>query len=142
LKIWQLVLHRNAVRHVPVRVEDEVGDLVRKHQRLPVGLARDDAHLELVRAVLDDAERIASDVDPHVEGTKVRRQPAPALQVGSNLLEACLDGDVHRGPSGGAYHSVHGEAVALLEVSHGLGEGRVDDEGVVRGPGERRRGET
>jgi hypothetical protein len=118
---------------VPVRVEDEVGDLIRKHRRLPVGLARDDAHLEPVRAVLGDAERIASDVDPHVEGTKVRRQPAPALQVGSNLLEACLDGP---------YHSVHGEAVALLEVSHGLGEGRVDDEGVVRGPGERRRGET
>ena len=94
--------------------------LIVEDRRRRVLLADDDAHRERDLAAIPDFEAVLGNVDENVPLAEIRRQPAPALEIQRDLLDALRDGHVELRDGRGADGAVGFEPVPALESLDGL----------------------
>ena len=82
----QLVLHRDAVGHVPVGIEHQVLEGAREHRGAAVGAPHDHVHLQHRLTLLHHLQVEIGDIHQDIGRRYLPRQPAPALQVGVQLV--------------------------------------------------------
>jgi hypothetical protein len=78
--------------------------------------------LEDELAVVDEDHRIVAGIDQHIALAEILRQPAPALEIGHDLLDALVDRGVERQRRLGADDAVDRQALGLLVGFHHGGQ--------------------
>ena len=114
----QRVLGQDARRDRPGRVQNHVGDLGLEHGRLAVRAPDHDLRRPdwFVVAEIRDVE--TRHVDQHELALDLVQDPAAALEVDAQLIDARPDGHVHRGARRSTHCAVRCHAVPRLEVLH------------------------
>ena len=118
----QVFLARDRLRHRPVGIGLEAAHDRLDLRRRILGRADDHQALEGGLAVVDEDHRIVAGIDHHVALAEILRQPAPALEVGDDLLDALVDRGVERQRRLGADDAVDRQALGLLVGLHHAGQ--------------------
>ena len=106
------------LRHGPVGIGLEAVHHRLDLRRRILGRADDHQALEHALAAVDEYHRVVAGVDQHVAAAEILGQPAPALEVGDDLLDAVVDRGVERARGVGADHAVDRQSLGLLVGLH------------------------
>ena len=117
LHLRDQVLLDDGSRHRPERVEADLVDLAGEERRLPVDLADDGDVAGDDDAVLYRLDLRAGDVDHDIAASRHLRRLDP-LQIGLQLRQAHLGGNVEGVQRAGADYAVGRQPVTLLEALH------------------------
>ena len=118
----QIFLAGDRLRHRPVGIGLEAAHDRLDLRRRILGRADDHQALEGRLAVVDEDHRVVAGIDQHVTLAEILRQPAPALEVGHDLLDALVDRGVERQRRLGADDAVDRQALGLLVGLHHAGQ--------------------
>ncbi len=112
----------DAGRDIPRRIEHDAVDARAQHRGLGARLAGDGAHRHRRLVAHEHGQHGGGDVHLDAVLRQRRGQPAPALHVGEDLVEATLDRDVELGAQAGGEDTGRLLAEAALGPLNGLGQ--------------------
>ncbi len=120
LHLGQDVLAQDGRRYGPGRIDLEVAHRRREHRGLAEGRADDHRAIPDRFAIPDHPQVEPGDVDDDEIVIEIAQDPARALHIGANLLDARLDRQVHLLQRDLADDAVDLQAMALLKALDGL----------------------
>ena len=115
---WKHFFGRNRPRHVPIRIDDDMFDLVGKNRGLVIWQPDNNTGREGNFAIADNIYPEAGHIHHDVKITPVARQPAPAFQIGKNLINPVDHGHIQLVQSCRANDAIGIKAVFCLIPAH------------------------